>query len=526
MKNIIALLVFFTSFSALAQDSFFGNENNNEANHKKDAIESPFNFTVSNTTINTKSIEVGSTFFKNKYIMYSSRKTGEIGAGRDKATNEPFTNLYCLDIDKYGNLSKPYFFSRLIKSNGNQGGIAFSPDENVIYYTKSEKHNASNYQLYKSDFDPECRCKWINEEPVVINSDKYSIENPIVTSDGKKMYFSSNMPGGFGGFDIYVAEINEFGHPVNPVNLGKDINTISDETHPYISKNLKNIYFSSNGHSGFGGKDVFVSKIKKNSFSTPLNLGKTINTAADEIAFIIASKTYGFVSSNRENAVGSYDIYKFELVKITPKLGGIVYEAKSKIPLPNAKIDLLDNEGTIIANQVVGEDGTYNFDVEPSEEYTVTANKEGYENFELPVITSDKGNSRLDVALSQANAKIVVENNRKVIAIEKIYFDFDKSTIKNESTLSLNKIVKILIENPEMKISINAHTDSKGSDKYNLVLSEKRAQETKQYLVRKGVSPKRLFAKGMGETQLLSNCKENCTEIQTTSDRRVEFIIK
>ena len=526
MKNIIALLVFLIGFPAFAQDSFYSIEISNEAKTTKDATESTFNFTLSSAAINTKSIEIGSTFFKNKYIIYSSRKTGEIGAGRDKATNEPFTNLYCLDIDKYGNLSKPFFFSRLIKSNGNQGGLTFSPDENVIYYTKSEKHNASNYQLYKSDFDPECRCKWINEEPVAINSDKYSIENPIVTSDGKKMYFSSNMPGGFGGFDIYVADINEFGHPVNPVNLGKDINTISDETHPYITKNLKTIYFSSNGHSGFGGKDVFVSKIKKNGFSTPLNLGKTINTIADEIAFIIASKTYGYVSSNRTNTVGSYDIYKFELVKITPKLGGIVYEAMSKIPLPNAKIDLLDNEGTIIANQVVGEDGTYNFDVEPSEEYTVTANKEGYENFELPVITSDKGNFRLDVALSQANAKIVVENNKKVIAVEKIYFDFDKSSLKKESTLSLNKIVKILTENPKMEISINAHTDSKGSDKYNLALSEKRALETKQYLIKNGIDSKRLTAKGMGETQPISNCRENCTETQAIADRRVEFIIK
>jgi outer membrane protein OmpA-like peptidoglycan-associated protein len=527
MKNYIAALVFLISLSVFSQDSFLNNENLYEFNAPKtEVLESNLNFTLSSTGINTKLSEVGSAFFKNKYIMYSSRKTGAIGAGKDNATNQPFNNLYCLDIDKYGNLSKALFFSRLIRSNGNQGGLAFSPDENVIYYTKSEKENASNYQLYKSDFDPVCRCKWINEEPIAFNSPNFSIESPVVTSDGKKMYFSSNMPGGFGGFDIYVADINEFGHPVNPINLGKDINTTADETHPYLTKNLKSIYFSSNGHSGFGGKDVFVSKIKKNSFSTPLNLGKTINSTADEIAFIMASKSYGYVSSNRATTLGSFDIFKFEFVKTEQKLGGIVHETVSKIALPNAKITLLDDEGTIVANQTVGEGGAFSFDVDPSEKYTIVANKEGYENFELPVITSNNGNSRMDIALNQDKPEIVIKENKTIISIEKIYFDFNKSTIKNESTLSLNKIVKLLSENPEMKISINAHTDTKGSDKYNLTLSEKRAQEAKQYLIKSGIDAMRLNAKGLGETQPLSNCKENCTKVEMDTDRRVEFIIQ
>ncbi|HLF52110.1 OmpA family protein [Flavobacterium sp.] len=527
MKNITVVLVFLISLSALAQDSFQNNENPTAFNDTKPGvIESNLNFILSNTGINTKLSEVGSAFFKNKYIMYSSRKTGEIGAGRDNATNEPYTNLYCLDIDKYGNLSKALFFSRLIRSNGNQGGLTFSPDENIIYYTKSEKENASNYQLYKSDFDPVCRCKWINEEPVAFNSVNYSIENPVVTSDGKKMYFSSNMPGGFGGYDIYVAEINEFGDPENPINLGKDINTSGNETHPYISRNLKTIYFSSNGHNGFGGQDVFFSKIKKNGFTVPLNLGKTINTAGDEIAFILASKSYGYVSSNRVNTVGSFDIYKFEFVEIDLKLSGIVHETISKIALPNAKITLLDDEGTVVDDQTVGENGIFNFDIEPSQKYTIVANKDGYEKFEKPIITSDKGDSRIDIALNQDKPLIVVTENKTIISIEKIYFDFDKSTLKKESTLSLNKIVKVLSENPAMKININAHTDNKGSDKYNLVLSEKRAQETKLYLIKNGIDGTRVNAKGLGETQSLSNCKENCTITELDADRRVEFIIQ
>lgn len=527
MKNNIAFLIFLLSFSAFSQDSFLTNETLSEtAVVRPKTLENYLNFTISNTGINTRLSEIGSTFFKNKYIMYSSRKTGEIAAGKDNATNQPYTNLYCLDIDKYGNLSKALFFSRLIRSNGNQGGLAFSPDENVIYYTKSEKENAGTYQLYKSDFDPVCRCKWINELPVAFNSANYSIESPVVTADGKKMFFSSNMPGGLGGFDIYAADIDEFGYPVNPVNLGKEINTSSDETHPYITKNQKVIYFSSDGHTGFGGKDVFASKIKKNGFSAPLNLGKTINTPADEIAFILASKNKGYLSSNRSSSLGSFDIFKFELVLIEQKLAGIAHETVSKIALPNTRITLLDDEGTVVADQTAGEDGSFNFDVIPSEQYTLIAYKEGYENVELPIITSNTGDSRVDIAMTQNQPVLIVKEDKTIISIEKIYFDFDKSSLKKESTLSLNKIVKILSEHPEMKINVNAHTDNKGSDKYNLVLSEKRAQQTKLYLVKNGIDATRINAKGLGETQSLSNCKESCTVNELDADRRVEFIIQ
>ncbi|RTY87015.1 OmpA family protein [Flavobacterium sp. GT3R68] len=526
MKNYAVIILFFISLTNFAQDSFTGSENLSDLNSiESEVLESNLKFTISHTAINTKLSEVGSTFFKNKYIMYSSRKTGEIGAGRDEATQQPFTNLYCLNIDKYGNLSKPLFFSRLIRSNGNQGGLAFSPDENVIYYTKSEKENASNYQLYKSDFDPVCRCKWINEEPIPLNSPNYSIEDPIVTADGKTMYFSSNMPGGFGGFDIYAAELDQFGYPVNPVNLGAAINTSNNETHPYVTQNLKTLYFSSNGHPGFGGQDVFVSKIKKSSFSAPLNLGKTINTAADEVSFIMASKSYGFVSSNRVNTLGSFDIYKFEITVIEQRLSGIVHESVSKIALPNAKVSLLDNEGTVVSTQTVGENGVYDFEIEPSEKYTIVADKDGYEKFELPVITSNNGNSRVDIALNQNKPVIVEKAGKSMISIEKIYFDFDKSSLKKESTLSLNKIVSLLSENPTMKIMINAHTDNKGSDQYNLVLSEKRAQETRSYLIKNGIDASRVNAKGLGETQPLTNCKEKCTKTELDADRRVEFII-
>ncbi|SFB13748.1 Outer membrane protein OmpA [Flavobacterium swingsii] len=520
MKNSILLVtLLLLSNIIFAQDSFIKSEDS-ETSTISNFDEAKDLYTVVATAINTKLSDVGSTFFMGKYIMYSSRKTGAIGAGRDENTNNPYNGLYCLNMDRTGNLSKPSFFAYALDSKGNEGGLAFSPDEKTVYYTKSAEGNSKNYQLYKSIFD-NAKYTWIKEIAADFNSVSYSIENPSITPDGKKMYFSSNMPGGFGGFDIYVAEINKDGMPINPTNLGQTINTNKDEKFAYASPTNKEIYFSSNGHNGYGGQDVFVSKIKTTRYTTPLNLGKTINTSADEVAFILATKNSGYVTSNRAESAGLYDIYHFELQKNTLTLKGLVTEKQSKIVLPNTKISLIDEDGKEVATQISSNNGSYNFEVEPLENYTITAKKDGYLDFELPVITAN-GNSTANIELNQTKAEI----KENTIAIENIYFDFNKASMKTESTLSLNKILEVLNTNTEMKIVINAHTDARGSDKYNMILSDKRAQKAKEYLITKGINPDRLEAKGYGETKLLSNCKTNCSEAQFDADRRVEFVIR
>ncbi len=517
-KVIFSLLLIFISNTIFSQDSFISQKESSTANF----IESNHVFEVMPTKINSSLSEVGSAIFMNKYIMYSSRKTGAIGAGKDKNTNNPYNSLYCIDMDKKtGDLSKPYFFASVLDSEGNEGGLTFSPDNKVVYYTKSTADNPKNYQFYKSIFDEECRCKWIKEEAVGFNNTQYSIENPAMAPDGKKIYFASNMPGGFGGYDLYVADINNDGLPVNPKNLGQSINTSEDENFPHVSFTTQEIYFSSNGYLGYGGQDVFVSRIKKNGFSTPLNLGKTINTSSDEIAFILANQTQGYITSNRNTNKGSYDIFKINVQKNTSTLKGIVVEEQSKTALPNSTINLIDENGNIVNSQISNDKGEYAFEIQPLENYSIVAVKEGYSDYKLPFISS-VGNSTSNIELKQKKAEIV----KNTIAIENIYFDFNKANIKSESALSLNKILVVLNENPTMKIRINAHTDSRGSDQYNLVLSEKRAQETKQYLVKKGIDKNRIEAKGLGESTSLTNCGSNCDEKQFETDRRSEFIIK
>ena len=189
-KNLLlTLIICLINLATVAQDFFI---NSDEVTTRKKDL----NFAVSNdkysivpTGINSRLSDVGSAFFMDKYIIYSSRKTGAIGGGKDENTNNPYNSLYCVNIDKNGNLSKPYFFASILDSKGNEGGLTFSPDQNQIYYTKSTDSNSKNYQLYKSRFDEECKCKWIEELPVSFNDAAYSIENPTISSDGKKCIF-------------------------------------------------------------------------------------------------------------------------------------------------------------------------------------------------------------------------------------------------------------------------------------------------------------------------------------------------
>lgn len=523
MKNL-AFSVYFLLLSSnfFCQDNFSVSEISEETSEtKKTIIELNDKFNVIPTSINSPLSDVGATFFMNKYIMYSSRKTGAIGAGKDTHTNSPYNTLYCINLDKNGNLSHPYFFASVLNEAGNEAGIAFSPDQKKVYYTNSKPENSKNYQLYKASFDETCRCSnaWIKKELVNFSNIAYSIENPCISEDGKKIYFSSNMPGGFGGFDLYVADLDDNGTPLNPQNLGKNINTSADEKFPFVSPE-KELFFSSNGHPGYGGQDIFVTRIKNNGFSKPINLGKTLNTSADEIAFILATKKNGFITSNRNPSKGSYDIFKFEFEKQANLLTGNVYEKNSKIALPNTLVTLIDSDGNEISSQLTNENGSFNFDIIPIENYTVITKKDGY----LDAITPFKsaiGSNQTNIELEQKKAEITKTN----IIVENIYFDYNKTSIKKESTLALNKIYDVLLLNPEMKITINAHTDARGSEKYNLLLSEKRANSACVYLINKGISQDRVIPKGHGESQLLSNCKTNCSQADYDKDRRIEFLI-
>ena len=474
-------------------------------------------FVISDTGINSELNEIGTTFFKNKYIILSNKKRRHAEVTVNPITNTPNNNLYCVDVKEDGSLSFPLLFSKTLDSENDEGSIGFSHDQKTIFFTQEDPNSKEKFNLYRAVLDENDVKKWTNITNLNIVPDGYSIETPSVSSDGKKIFIATNIPGGFGGFDIYEATINEDGSIGKLVNLGPNVNTEADEKYPFMSSDNKFLYFSSKGHTNLGGYDVFRSAYVENKFLEPMNLGTDLNSRRDDIAFVLTSPTKGYISTDKHQS-GNFDILKFEIRKQDNiSLNYIVAEEVTKTALPNAKVIVTDEFGTIITETFTDNNGKFKFAVEPLTLYNVQVNKEGYETKKVNV---SSGDTEKNIFLTQEKA-VVTED---AIVIENIYFDFNKSTIKKESELSLNKIVEVLKNNTNMSITINAHTDSKGSETYNQKLSESRAKAAYQYLIKKGIPANQLSYKGYGESELLEKC-DKCTAEQDQKNRRIEFKI-
>ena len=474
------------------------------------------NYLIGDTGINSELNEVGTSFFKNKYIILSNKKRRHAEVTVNPITNEPNNNLYCVDIKEDGSLSFPLLFSQALDSEKNEGSISFSADQRTIYFTQENPNNNQIYTLHKADLNEKEQKKWVNITNLNAVPAEYSVETPSLSADGKKIYVASNIPGGFGGFDIYEAPVLADGSIGKLVNLGPNVNTSTDEKYPFMSADGKYLYFSSKGHTNMGGYDVFRSSVLKNDYSPALNLGTDLNSRRDDVAFIMTSPTKGYISTDKHQQ-GNFDIFKFEIKK-QDNLSQTytVVEEKSSIALPNTDVIVTNEFGEVLKTKS-DEKGKIRLDLEPLTQYTVALNKDGYETKKLNIATGDTDKN---IALTQKKA-VVTED---AIVIENIYFDFNKSTIKKESELSLNKIVEVLKNNTNMSITINAHTDSKGSETYNQTLSESRAKSAYQYLLKKGIPATQLTYKGFGESELLEKC-EKCSAKQDQTNRRVEFKI-
>ncbi|MGZ0015458.1 OmpA family protein [Yeosuana sp. AK3] len=538
MKTNFLYGFFFISTFMFAQTTgelVLVNHNLNEINHlikvkstsKPEAIsDNGFNFEILDAGVNSKYSEFCSGFFKNKVIMVSSKKLGPL-AKIDPNTGEGYQDLYCLDVDKNGRLSRPLLFSRILNTKYNEGQLSFSPNQKTVYFTRSTKNVSNRYKLYKADLEEDSHGNWVNEELLSINKEYVSIENPYLNSTGDKLYFSANMPDSYGGFDLFVCNVLPNGDLSEPVNLGNTINSAKDEKYPSLSKDSKYFYFSSKGHLNFGGYDVFESKILKEGYSKPINMGNTINTIFDEVAFMLAAKNKGYVTSNRRNGKGGYDLYTAINDEVIQNLKGKVFDIKSKTILPNSVVILKDEEGTEISRYITGTDAAYSFNVKPFENYNISVSMEGFNELNLDFL-ANRG-TKTTYFKNLELVSIVPKNNdveRELrLLADNIFFDSNKSDIKKELYRVMNKIIYILKEHPEMRLAIDAHTDNVGNDSYNLNLSNNRAASVLNYLVTNGISKDRLQSKGYGETKPVIDCKNNCSEENLQTNRRVELVI-
>ena len=492
-------------------------------------------FNVQNLDINSEYSDFGGTLNNNKLYITSSRNTvGLFDLGRWITqrinygwNNEPYLDIYSFDVTESGSYLNEDYLGSNINTKYHEGLASFDNEGNMYisresfyeneYVKDPESNNITSligiYKITKGEK---------NVVALNINSVEYSVKNPSVSSDGKTLYFSSDMPGGFGNFDIYKGDIDEQGNINNVENLGQKVNTEGQEMFPFIG-DKNNLYFSSDSQLGLGGLDVFFTKEVDGKWASVRNVGIPVNSNADDFAFNMNEATgEGFVSSNRSGGKGSDDIYSIKrLIPICDVLlTANVMDAKTKLSIDSATTSISDNEGNIASTKTSSNEGVSEFMLVCDEAGKLIVSKEGYNSKIVDLKISNEEFTSIDVMLDPIEKIIVAEK----IELNTIYFDFDKSNIKAEAAFELDKLVQIMNKYPEMTVSIESHTDSKGPSSYNQRLSERRAKTTSQYVISKGIDSSRLSSAGKGESSPVVDCT-NCSKDEDQLNRRSEFII-
>ncbi|MCO6176468.1 OmpA family protein [Flavobacterium sp. NRK F10] len=499
-------------------------------------------YKIEDAGINTEYSDYGGSFYEDKFVFTTARDTGGVAKVVHKWTNQAFSKLYTATLTSEGFLVDPELFSKNLTSKFNESTAVFTKDGNTVYFTRNnylkgkKGTNSEDIVLLKLYKATKVDGDWKNIEELPFNSNEYNTAHPALSPDDKTLYFASDMPGTIGLSDIFKVTINPDGSFGTPVNLGDQVNTEGRETFPFVSDSNE-FYFASDGHLGLGGLDIFAFKINDdNSFTNILNVGSPVNSPFDDFCYSINNETRaGFFSSNRDGGKGYDDIYKFKeeiplVFNAKQSIEGLVIEDETQKVIPNASVILFDENMNQIGTTFTDENGNYHFDNLNSEtKYYIRVQSSDYEVKELGIIT-DKGNGKtyVKIPFTKKVQKVKVGSDlAKAFKIEIIYFDLDKSNIRPDAAVDLAKIVEVLKENPTMKIEVRSHTDSRQTEEYNLKLSERRSKSTMKWMVKNGISPDRITAKGFGESQLVNGCKDgvDCTEEQHQANRRSEFVI-
>jgi outer membrane protein OmpA-like peptidoglycan-associated protein/tetratricopeptide (TPR) repeat protein len=463
-----------------------------------------------------------------KGIVFS----GNIDASRAKKidpwTGKSYLNLFYTEKSEAGKWSEPVALQGDINTNYHEGAAAFNNEGNVIFFTRSnyyqkklrkDEQDVNNLKMFKATLN---EGKWTGIVPAPFISDSYSVGHPSLSEDGSKMYFVSDMPGGYGGTDIY--ECTVMGDSMSaPRNLGPGINTPGNEMFPTYSSKDSSLYFSSEGHDNLGGLDIFRAKLNGNGWSVPENMGYPLNTTKDDFAYVEnLDGVTGYFSSNRDGADQVYEFRKNEPDRHPVfYLAGMITLKNKKVPLPDVTVTAVEIPGDIVSTVLSDSAGMYSMKLEASKKYKVYARKNMHYTANVELSTEGKTQSEL----LQQDFDIEPIVMQKAIVLENIFYDYDKWDIRADAAAGLDKLVNILKDNPEIKIELSSHTDARGNDKYNLTLSEKRAKAAVDYIVSKGIDASRLVAKGYGETKLVNHCGNGvkCSPEEEGQNRRTEF---
>lgn len=502
-----------------------------EANSGRYEIE-PFQY-------NSKYSDFAASFYEEGLIFASDRDTGNLARYRHTWNAKDFLDLYKVDADSISN-------GTVVKLQGDvntrlhESTSVVTKDGTTIYFTRNnfldgkkfkDEKGVIRLKIYSADL---IEGEWTNIVELPFNNDSYSVAHPVLSPDEKRLYFVSDMPGSYGESDIFMTEIIGDGTYGPVVNLGKNINTGARETFPFITPDGV-LYFSSDGHSGLGGLDVFATKIAFDEYDQPIvNVGRPVNGPTDDFAFIIDNeKKEGYFSSDREGGLGEDDIYRFSeknplVLDCIQEVTGTVRDRISNEVLAGATVKIIDEENKEVSTTITDAKGNYVLQLDCSKGNFVRASRDGYVPAE-EYLTKSYGKPRIvDFYLER---DVVTggfgDDLAKLLQLSTIYFDLNKYDIRPDAEIEIQKVIVAMEKYPSLKIKVNSHTDSRGNDAYNLWLSKKRAESTVSYMISKGISKERLQGEGYGETRLVNECSNGtqCSKDKHQLNRRSEFII-
>jgi len=496
-------------------------------------------YTLKPFAYNSKYSDFAAAYYEKGLIFASDRDTGNFARYRHTWNASDFLDLYKVNADSASN-DKVVKLVGEVNTRLHESTSVVTKDGTTMYFTrnnffdgrkKKDEEGIIRLKIYSAEnIDGE----WTNITELPFNSDAYSVAHPMLSPDGKKLYFVSDMTGSLGESDIFVTEIIGDGTYGPIKNLGDNINTMARETFPYISQEGV-LYFSSDGHQGLGGLDVFATKIAYNDYTQQVvNVGKPVNTLKDDFSYIFDSdRKTGFFASNRDGGMGGDDIYEFvENEPLTldciQEVTGTVRDRISNEVLAGATVKIIDEENNEISSTITDSDGNYILMLDCSKGNFVRASRDGYVPAEEYLPISDGKPRIVDFYLER---DLVTggfgDDLAKLLQLSTIYFDLNKFNIRPDAEIEIQKVIVAMEKYPSLKIKVNSHTDSRGVDAYNLWLSQKRAESTVNYMVSKGIAADRLLGEGYGETRLVNDCVNGvrCSEEQHQLNRRSEFII-
>ncbi|MGB5171945.1 OmpA family protein [Eudoraea sp.] len=525
-------------FTEMTQNDMRSEFLSNSRDYKKEIAENSGRYSLDTFNYNSEYSDFAPSFYKQGLIFSSDRDTGNVARYRHTWNAKDFLDIYKVNLDS----SRVSAVTKMdvLNTRLHESSSVSTKDGKTIYFTRNNYVDGKikrdiagviRLKIYKTVWKDSI---WSEPEQLPFNSDNYSVAHPALSPDEKTLYFTSDMDQSIGESDIFKVSINENGSFGTPKNLGYPVNTESRETFPFVSE--ENIlYFSSEGHPGLGGLDIFAIKILDNGYSEKvLNVGETVNSSWDDFSYIINDSTRrGYFASNRPEGLGADDIYEFlELVPLNfeciQPITGTVRDKITNEVLVGATVKIINEQNEEEQTTITDENGNYILSCDCNKGNFVRAQTQGYLPAEEYLPSSTGKPQIVDFYLEREIIKAGFGDDlAKLLQLSTIYFDFGKYNIRPDAEVEIQKVIVAMEKYPSLKIKANSHTDSRGKDSFNLWLSQKRAEATVAYMISQGIQADRLKGEGYGETRLVNQCDDGvrCSSEEHQLNRRSEFII-